>query len=295
MKIAVFRVGGVLGAAWSVAGGIPYTLKRMGHEVFDINVNDRFPHYDELIAFKPDLIIFSGLEWCYETVRSFYDVALRDLAPMAALYHESLHRDDRDWDFEKFKDLANVHFFPAIQDAEKYNGEWLPFGVDVSIFYPRPVEKIYDVGFIGNLYDKRKDFWNQLTLHIPVKKIEAPFSYNDFATTYNLADAYQRCKVFINLPSLSRLLVTKVTEVMACGVPLVTPIPEGGEGNMQSFFPGGQLLYYHTPLTGATMAKYLLDHPDEAEAMAASAVREIRDKHRLDQRLQDVIDRMGFF
>lgn len=282
----------MLGAAWSVAGGIPYTLKRMGHEVFDVNVNDHFPHYDELIAFRPDLIIFSGLEWCYQTVRNFYDSNLRDLAPMAVLYHESLHRDDRDWNFDEFKDLGDVHFFPAAQDAEKYNGEWLPFGVDVSIFYPRPIEKLYDYGFIGNIYDKRKPAWDELNNHIPVQKIDAPFAYNDFATAYNLADAYQKCRVFINLPTLSRLNVTKVTEVMACGIPLVTPLPETTQ---DTFASAHHLMYYRVVRDGAEWAKWLLRNPEAAEYMSSSALREVRDKHRLDQRLQDVLDRMGFF
>ena len=97
----------------------------------------------------------------------------------------------------------------------------------------------------------------------------------------------------MNLPAYSRLLVTKVTEVLACGTMLITPEMDhpSAVGNMGTFENGKHLVYYKPDRPqdiGGLIAHYLT-HDDERARIAAAGSAEVRQHHSLEQKLAKVL------
>ena len=242
--IAVFHCSAAVGSAWGCAEGIVVTLRKMGFNVLDCGRPEygRFT-IDDLI--KCDLIILSAPEWYFDKINFIFGNKWFDLkVKKIAWFAESAHRDDRDFSFLDVVRSVDSCFFPAIQDAEEFGGHWMPFGVDEDVFRPLNLEKKFNVSFIGSMYPKRIEFVSKIKF--PVTHILS-LSDPDPLQSFNLlAQAYNSTKIFLNLPALSRLLVTKVTEVMACGTMLITPKIDhlSAIANMNQFRDGIDLVYY---------------------------------------------------
>ena len=212
-------------------------------------------------------------------------------ARKAAWYAESFHRDDRDFDFGIVRDLADEHYFPAIQDAEEFGGQWLPFGVDTSLFRPRSAAPPHDAAFLGSMYKKRVEYIARIKF--PLTRIQS-VSSNDVRKSFELlSEAYASTKIFVNLPAYSRLLVTKVTEVMATGTFLMTPRLDHPSAvrNMLPFEDGRHLVYYdpEAPEQLAALIRHYLDNPDERQAIADAGRAEVVENHDMRLPLMKII------
>lgn len=249
----------------------------------------------------------------------------------AVWYHESFVREDQNYDFTRLIPFADHHFFPAQQDAEMMEPalpghvHHLPFGVDTAVFRPQVclscggkssieictncygsgfAENRPDlaVGFIGGMYHKRQFFLQsflkhcKVPLHLGAVLVQDLDGIDAHETALRLAYNYRRCKVFLNMPSLSRLLVTKVLEVMACGTMLVTPMLEGdAERNMDAFESAKHLVYYapkHLGFLNQTLQN-LLDHEADRKRMALAGMAEVRKNHSLRSRLKTMLEVVG--
>ena len=97
----------------------------MGYNVVD----GGNPHLSQIPLMQlrnADLIVLGAPEWFAGEVRKHYGSVWNTLrAKKAAWYAESFHRDDQDFNFNSVRDLADFHYFPAIQDAEEFGGQWL--------------------------------------------------------------------------------------------------------------------------------------------------------------------------
>lgn len=336
MRIAVLFPQDSPMVGWSMGRGIVKTLERMGIEVLAIpmptaqggerkqlemmmeHLKKTLPTIEELK--RCDGIIVSGPEhigpWV-EVVYERYEWKLLDV-PTAAWLHESCERDDYTIDFESIQWMAKDWYFPAIQDAEKHDqpmfveghSHYLPFGVDTETFCPAlrgfESEPDIDVAFIGLVYEKRARFLNALKQQpippIGIKKvhIEDVYGYQHEESARRYAEGIRRIKVFLNLPALSRLVVSKVTEVMACGTMLMTPALPGEGGvsrNMVGFETFRDLIWYRSANLPA-LAKMLREYSsDEFRlkrlAIAEAGARLVHDNHRLDQRLSEILAKMG--
>jgi hypothetical protein len=283
----------------------------------------RIPNIEVLKSL--DAIIVSGPEHIAPWLdQGWTKYGWKNLAvPKAAWYHESFFRDDAMIDFDQIRWCADEHFFPAIQDAELHDQEafaegqshWLPFGVDTDVFKPGNlrlpsadeetewrIPKDFNCAFIGLLYDKRKAYLQALAKHqIPpiycgnVTVIDLDgFQYEE--SVRRLAANYRRIKVFMNLPSLSRLLVTKVYEVLATETFLVTPelnTEDRSSENMKLFESGKHLMYYRPSHMGGTaqmLREWISPQKDaEREAIAAAGCAEVRKNHSLEVRLSEIL------
>jgi hypothetical protein len=293
--IALFHTVSKVGTAWSCTEGVIQTLRRMGHRVMDCQCGmSAGPNLQQLK--RADLILLIGLEWFDDVIRIRYDAGWRELKmPKIAWYIESFQRDRDGFNFNVMREFADAHFFPAIQDAEQNKGEWLPFGVDTEMFKQVNIPKTHDAAFLGSIYAKRTEFLKRIDFPITcLPKIDPPHPIQRFE---QLAAAYSSIKVFVNLPAYSRLLVTKVTEVMACGTFLMTPEldRDWARGNMAPFEHGKHLIYYppENPPEIAGLIKYYLDHEAERQAIARAGYEEILKNHRLELRLEKILRHAG--
>ncbi|NOG72672.1 glycosyltransferase [Roseicella sp. DB1501] len=290
-RVAVFHCTARVGSAWCCAEGISLTLAAMGYQVMDCgHPGAGGPPVEALRG--ADFILLGAVEWYGEMLEQRYGAAWAALPmPKLAWYAESAHRDDRDFPFGRYRALADRHYFPAAQDAMEFGGTWLPFGADPVLFAPRPVPKRHDAAFLGSLYPKRVEYLRRIGLPLArMAPVADPDPVRSFA---RLAEAYCSTRIFVNLPAYSRLLVTKVTEVMACGTLLLTPAMDhpSGLANMAQFEDRRHLVYYppDRPEVLEGLIAHYLARPQEREAIAAAGRAEILRAHSLEARLRRLL------
>ncbi|MBX9709512.1 MAG: glycosyltransferase [Xanthobacteraceae bacterium] len=291
-KIVVFHNLAGVGSAWCFAEGVVSVLQSMGYEVADAKRGGR-PRFPVRKLLEADLILICGPEWLWYRLGKRYGSLWRKIPTLkVAWFVESLSRDDRVFDFQDLKSFADLHYFPAIQDAEDCGGTYLPFGVDTSIFRSRPTEPKYDSAFMGSLYPKREQYLSRVGF--PLQRMQSVSSPDTRKSFELLAEAYRSTKIFVNLPALSRLLVGKVFEVMASGTFLLTPRLDhpSALANMSLFESGKHLVYYdpEKPEEIGRLVKYYLDHPEERRAIAQAGHDEVHKHHTLRLRLQKILD-----
>lgn len=89
----------------------------------------------------------------------------------------------------------------AAQDADEFNGRWLPFDVNSDVFNPKPVELRYKGAFLDTMCPKRKEYVKNIAYSVTYL---APVFGDQLRHAQLLAEAYSSTRVFVNLPSLSR-------------------------------------------------------------------------------------------
>ena len=290
-RIAVFHCTARIGSAWCCAEGISVTLAAMGYEVMDCgHPRQGTPPLEALR--QADLIILGAVEWYGDLLMQRYGAEWATLpAPKLAWYAESAQRDDRDFPFGHYQGLADRHYFPAAQDAVEFGGTWLPFGADTVLFAPRPTAIRHEAAFLGSLYPKRVEFLERLGMPLDrMAPVADPDPIRSFAL---LAEAYRSTRIFVNLPAYSRLLVTKVPEVMACGTLLLTPAMDhpSALANMAQFEDGRHLVYYppDRPEVLAGLIAHYRHAAAERAAIAAAGRAEVVRAHSLRARLERLL------
>ena len=290
--VAIFHCASGVGSAWNCAEGIVDSFSSLGYQTIDCG-DPRYTNIDLDSIRHADLIILSAFEWYKNVIIERYGQSWFEFQiPKVAWYAESVHRDDQDFPFGQCKPLADLHYFPAIQDAEEFNGHWLPFGVDTEVFKPYVVESKIPVAFLGTMYPKRQEFCQNI--NYPIAHIGSVFGSTPLESALSLAKAYCIPNIFVNLPSYSRLLVTKVTEVMGCGTMLITPAVDHYSGiqNMKQFENGKHLVYYdpNNPKELGEIINYYSNNLDERDRIAKLGFDEVTSRHTIRHRATQIIE-----
>ena len=273
MKIAIFYPRQTF-AGWYALGGYQQTLTRMGHEVIDCPLPGNQPHNIEEIRAK--LPTIADLDSCHAVISFYHEYTqpwLRAIYTredwsiivdkVVARFDESMDRADLELPGRMSELLAwaNHYYFPAAQDAKKYGGTWLPFGADVTMFHPRkplPVptridKKKFGAGFVGSLYQSRLSYLQQLASQPGSSDINFQCGQvgmyelggmREPESTHMLREAYQQISVFFCLPPMSRLIVAKVFDVMACGTFVMYPRLPGEYAENLALFENGKHIVY---------------------------------------------------
>jgi glycosyltransferase involved in cell wall biosynthesis len=144
------------------------------------------------------------------------------------------------------------------------------------------------------LYEKRQKFLqeNKLDLKIGNVLVQDLDGVNLPKTNELYAQTLRESRVLVNLPSLCSHVVTKVTEAMACGTAVVTPvITQGKEAeNFKLFENGKHLQYYEKNPKG--MIDSLLNEPEYREEMARRGCEEVHKNHRLELRCATLLQNL---
>jgi hypothetical protein len=325
MKIALFYPNNFL-AGWYSQGGYVKTLKAMGHEVLDGGLPGNQPHDIEHVrTVVPTLEELATcdvvLSMYHEYVTPWYNQLfkfedweqLRGKVPIIGRFDESFDRLDlalaHRW--EEMKRWASLFSFPAQQDASLFKGQWMPFGSDTTIFTPLAdgvtitkygtPEKKYQVAFIGSMYPIRQNYLQRLAEHLPNT---ITFSVNSVVvqdlggirsaeTVRLLAENYRQIKIFFCLPPMSRLIVAKVPDIMACGTFVMYPkLPHHARMNMNQYRHKEHIIYYDPGYLGqnAKQILYYLENEEEREKIAAAGCKHTHDKCTLVHMLQNILD-----
>ena len=270
MRIALFYPDSIY-CAWSLGPGLANSLKSLGHSVLSYPVGRKGPNV-ELSAC--DAIIVSGPEHIDLQLQSLFPRWHSLEIPKVGWFVETVEREDYGRQpIERILKLCDATFCAGIQD-EKYGMTWLPFGADETQFWSNDNagSKKYDAAFIGMTYGKRQAFLQKLASHLSgVSFTLGSVSVQDLSglrvqeTVELYSQNIRETKVFVNLPHLSQLAVTKVWEVAACGTFLLTPrVPD-----MKNFADLPVEFYApENPKELADQIRYWLKHDDEREERA---------------------------
>ena len=308
MKLACFYPGSLY-CAWSVATGLVDTLGRLGHHVLPVPIEGiensacgqraavlparhSYPTSTELRNF--DGILLSGPEHIRPELLALYPDWNSIDVPKVSWLHETVEREDYGrLPIETIKQLAHCTFTPAFQD-QKFGMEWLPFGVDTHVFRPDwNISKDFDAAFIGLMYPKRTQFMEALRpflgdiriLHCNIQVTDlGGLRVRDTAALY--ADNLRRIKIFVNLPTLCQLAVTKVYEVLACGTFLITPAIAEHRNfeNLQAHF-----YLPNRPDQLAESIRFCLDREEERNEAARMCCEQVHRLHRLELRCETLV------
>jgi Glycosyl transferases group 1 len=323
VKIALFYVHNLLACHYALFG-YRETLERMGHEVLDIPFPQNAPVNVEQVPVPTlqqlldcDVVLSTYHEYVQPWLERKYPYeqweALMATVPVLARFDESMDRGDLALPHRvpHLKRWATHYSFPAAQDAEKYGGDWLPYGADTTIFNPfgkedititssGSTEKLYDLAFIGTPYDKRRKYLEKLVAHVDNSYVfrianvvvQDLSGIRERESTLLLAENYRQVKLFFCLPPMSNLLVEKIFDVMACDTMVMYPRLQGeAEKNLIAFEDEKHILYYDIGFfsNNGKQVNYYLNHPEEMERIARAGGERVRSKYTLEQMLQSML------
>jgi hypothetical protein len=327
MKICLFYPHNLF-ASWYALGGYVKSLKRLGHEIVDCpfpgnRVDDAtatqlksvFPTIDKINA-GCDCVLSAYHEYSQPWLEAVYgeDDWKRLTIPVVARYDESMDRSDLGLPARMpvLKAWAQFHSFPAAQDAKEFGGYWEPYGADTEMFSPLGLgdvevnqygeaKKLYDVAFIGSLYPLRQKYLKALQeaggedhfpFHVGQCFVQDLSGICERESVELLAKNLREIKIFFCLPPMSRLIVCKVCEIMACGTMVMYPrLPGKIASNMSQFEDGKEIVYYDVGYMkdNIAMIKKYLDLPKERVKIARAGLAKIRERHTIDQMLERIL------
>jgi len=257
---------------------------------------ESFPTQEQLREF--DGIIISGPEHIRPELMALYPDWNKIAVPKVSWMHETVEREDYGrLPIDAIRQLADVTFAPAVQD-EKYGLRWLPFGVDTTVFKPDwNQKKLYDTAFIGLVYPKRAEFLEKLKPHLRgINLLVGNIQVHDLSgvcvreTALLYADNLRKIKVFVNLPTLSQLAVTKVYEALACGTFLITPAITEYKNfeNLQAHFYDG-----NKPEKLAESIRFCLEQEEQRVEATRQCCEQVHQLHRLELRCEVLLSAIG--
>jgi hypothetical protein len=320
MKVAIFYPMNLF-ASWYALGGYSLALETLEHHVLDCpfpgnNITNvevvrmLMPKVEDLSSC--DVIVSAFHEYTQPWLEAVYGwetwAKLMETVPVVARFDESMDRADLALPkrVPELKRWAHRHSYPAKQDADRYGGQWLPFGADSRMFKPTDDDghvspQAYELGFIGSMYPMRQKYFQNLVNELPpnlmfragqviVQDLSGPLKV---ASTRLLAENYRRIKIFFCLPPVSRLLVAKVFEVMGCGTFLMYPeLPGDSADNMKIFQHEKHLVYYKGGFFKKNVKQILhyLEHEEEREAIAQAGCELVQSEYTLDVMLTKLLE-----
>jgi hypothetical protein len=272
-------------------------LQRLGHQVlkFSVPASMRDPERGLWVeaGFSPEVSLEALIDYSGFTPDLFLYIEPNGLIPRGMEHapfptacilcdtHRSLDARLRIAEFFDHVFLYHrnyVHYFNAHPPEHVH---WLPYGVDIEMFRPTGGERDLDIAFVGNLdlNTERKQVFFSLAEKYKMNE-------RRFYLQREIPAIYSRAKIVINLP-LADDLNFRTFEAMSCGAMLLTRRVSNGqevlfqEGKHFEAFSDEQELYQKV--------EYYLSNPGEREVIAAAGLAEIKERHRLEQRLGNLL------
>ncbi len=160
--------------------------------------------------------------------------------------------------------------------------EWLPLACMPSLYPHEPLERMYDVAYVGSL--NREDGGRRAQLF---EKIAARFPNNKIGKFWpeDMARIYSQAKIVVNACH-NKDVNMRVFEAMAAGALLITDPAIGLE---DLFEDGKHLVIYRRDEDVLGLIQHYLDHPDERERIAQAGQALVRSQHTYAHRLEIIL------
>lgn len=165
---------------------------------------------------------------------------------------------------------------------------WLPLAAAPDVHGDRGLDRIYEVGFVGNIARAHRQTARQRRLALLAER----FKTNDFYRYYppaQVGEVYSQSKIVFNT-SIAGDLTMRIFEGTAAGALVLTDAVQNGFGDL--FQPGCEVVVYQDDEDLVAKIQYYLEHPQEREAIAGAGKARTLAEHTYQRRAQTVIDRM---
>jgi len=179
--------------------------------------------------------------------------------------------------------LYQVNYLQCFTEHSSGHVHWHPYACDVEFFYPLKIDRDLDVAFIGHgRTEERRRILSTL---------EQSYKINEqrYYWQKEIPQIYSRAKIVLNLPAADDLNF-RTFEAMSCGAMLLTRRIDNGqellfqEGTHYAAFADENELF--------AKVDYYLAHPEEREAIAAAGLKEVQARHRMEQRIEELLERV---
>lgn len=178
-------------------------------------------------------------------------------------------------------DLVYTFDKSAISEYQKLgmqNVHWLPLAMSPTLHRKIPVNKKYDVGFVGNIHPNRKPFFEKLSKKFNLHVARA--FMDDMVKIFN------ESRIVINLGIGGTGIQQRVFEAMGCGSLLLTnEIPEDSR-----LFEDKKHLVYFNDNNVEELIQYYLDHEEERETIAQQGYAVVNAGHTFRHRIQQILN-----
>lgn len=178
----------------------------------------------------------------------------------------------------------------APDSVQAYGSKSIPFewAIYPPLFAGDPVERCYDIGFIGQMYGNRRDYIQALQ--------DAGLSVlsSGFISPDEMARLLRQCKIGLNLSKTSeggkRQIKIRPFEIAAAGAMILTEYAPGIEN---SFFDGKEAVFFETPREMVEAALYYLSRDVARIGIAAAGHARVLCEHTLAHRWQVIFKAVG--
>ena len=186
----------------------------------------------------------------------------------------------------KYFDVVFVAHKPAVETFRERgikNVFWIPPACDPEIHGRKVNEKLYDVGFVGNLdpesNPERVRLLNELKQRFNV--------YSERCFLEEMSKVFSRSKIVFN-KSIADGLNMRVFEVLASGSMLLTN-EANGSGLQDLFQDRKHLVIYKNENELIELADYYLRNDEEREEIAAEGMKKVLNEHTYGHRAEEMV------
>lgn len=245
---------------------------------------------DEIVSRLPASVDF--YLWIDPAGR-YFPTGIESLAIPTACYLIDVHLGHWREVAARFFDVifvAQKDYVPILRRAVGHDQVyWLPLAAALDVHGDRSLERIYDVGFVGNIAHAHRQTARQRRLALLAKR----FKTNDFYRQYTPAqvgEIYSQSKIVFNT-SIAGDVTMRIFEGAAAGALVLTDPVQNGFAEL--FKPGVEVVVYQDDDDLIAKVQYYLDHPQEREAIARAGQARTLMQHTYRHRVQRILEIMS--
>lgn len=181
---------------------------------------------------------------------------------------------------------AHRGVLPLLQEARSgVPAYWLPPCCAPAVHGDQELERIYDVGFVGQL---GSSYPQRVRL---LETLEQKYRLNDFRQQYyrtDMARIYSQSKVVINISHSSAIIPMRFFEAPAAGAMLLTEA-SAANGQSELLAEGSEYVSFTGIEDALDKVAYYLAHPQEREQIARAGQKAVLANHTYAQRAADLL------
>lgn len=198
------------------------------------------------------------------------------------------------WRFEaaRFFDVVFVAQKEYVEPLQAHVGHsqvhWLPLAAADDVHFDHGVERIYEVGFVGNLARAHAKTPRRRRLHL----LNERFTMNDWSRPYapaEVGEIYSRSKIVFNT-SIAGDVTMRIFEGAACGALVLTDAIRNGLDEL--YRPGEEIAIFTDDDDLLEKVRYYLTHEEERAAVARAGQARTLAEHTYRHRAQRLLEIM---
>jgi hypothetical protein len=189
-------------------------------------------------------------------------------------------------------DYVAVAHLGAVELFSQWRGGlpvlWLPLACAPSIHADQHLERVLDVGFVGQYnpatYPERTRLLDGLARRYRMNDVRRPYYLQDMARVYS------QSKIGVNV-SFNDILTMRFFEVMAAGALLVTQASRlNGQDCLEGLREGEHFVTFRTAEDLQRQIDYYLAHPEERERIAQAGCAATLSLHTYERRAESLLE-----